>query len=151
MDEGETTQAIVQRAVDSHGFLSWLDISVEAVEPGRLVLRAPYHEKLANRGRETRGEVHGGIAATLIDTAGGIACRTELSNPRGVGAATIDLNVSYLRAALGDLVATAETVRVGSTVGVSTVVVESETPDDGVAPVATGRGSFRLFHDDPDR
>lgn len=147
MDEGETTRDLLQAAVDDHGFLSWLDVRVDAVEEGRLVLRVPHDEKLVNHANR-RGEVHGGIAATLVDTAGGVVCRTEMANPSGVGAATIDLNISYLRAAIGDLVATAETVRVGTTVGVATVTVESDTPHDGVAPVATGRGSFRLFRDE---
>lgn len=143
MDD-EAIQELLQGAVDSHGFLSWLNLDVEAVEPDRLVLRVPYNEKLVNHGNR-HGEVHGGIAATLIDTAGGVVCGIALENPEGVDAATIDLNVSYLRAAVGDLVATAEPVRIGSTVGVARVTVESETPNDGVAPVATGRGSFRLF------
>lgn len=146
MDDGETTRELLQAAVDDHGFLSWLDLRVDEVDVGRLVLRVPHDEKLINHANQ-RGEVHGGIAATLVDTAGGVVCRTEMDDPRGVGAATIDLNISYLRAAVGDLVATAETVRVGTTVGVASVTVESETPNEGVAPVATGRGSFRLFRD----
>lgn len=148
MDDEETTPAVVQRAIDRHGFLSWLDLTAESVEEGRLVLRVPYNDKLVNHRNGVGGEVHGGIAATLVDTGGGVVCRTELDDPLGVGVATIDLNVSYLRAAVGDLVATAETVRLGTTVGVARVTVESETPDEGFAPVATGRGSFRLFRSD---
>ncbi|MFB6153568.1 MAG: hotdog domain-containing protein, partial [Halodesulfurarchaeum sp.] len=56
-----------------------------------------------------------------------------------------DLNVSYLRPARGDLVGTAEVVRVGGSVGVSTISVESETPDGAIKEVAVGRGSFRIF------
>ncbi len=138
-------RAFVQAHLDEHGFLSWLDLAVETIEPGHLVMRVPYDEKLANRSPGAEGHVHGGIASTLVDTAGGVACRTALDDPVGGGAATIDLNVSYLRPAVGDLVADAEVVRVGSTVGVATVTVESDTPDGERKPVAEGRGSYRLF------
>ncbi|HET7325563.1 MAG TPA: PaaI family thioesterase, partial [Halococcus sp.] len=59
--------------------------------------------------------------------------------------ATINLNVNYLRPAAGDLTATAEVVRAGSSVGVSTVTVESEAPDGEMKAVATGQGAYRLF------
>ena len=45
----------------------------------------------------------------------------------------------------GHLTATAEVIRTGSSVGVSTVTVESEAPDGGMQPVATGQGAYRLF------
>ena len=41
------------------------------------------------------GMVHGGIAATLCDTAMGCAVQTRL--PRGVGYSTLDISVRYLR------------------------------------------------------
>ena len=42
------------------------------------------------------GIVHGGVAASLLDTAMGCAVQTLL--PAGVGYTTLDLNVRYLRA-----------------------------------------------------
>ena len=41
------------------------------------------------------GMLHGGLAATLLDTATGCAIHTRL--PAGTGYATLNLNVSYLR------------------------------------------------------
>lgn len=140
----DDAQAFIQSYVDDHGFLSFLDLSVEDLDDGEMTLRVPYHEKLANHGAG-RGNVHGGIAATLIDTAGGLAVRTALDNPVEAGVATIDLNVSYLRPARGDLVADADVVRVGSTVGVAEVSVESTDDDGDTVEVAVGRGSFRVF------
>lgn len=148
MDASDSgARELVQAVVDEHGFLSWLDLRVEAVDAGRVVMRVPFDEALTNSGPGTPGGVHGGIAATLVDTAGGVACRTELDDPTA-GVATVDLNVSYLRAAAGDLVASAETVRVGGTIGVARVDVTSETPDDEEATVAVGRGSYRLFREE---
>lgn len=136
--------AFLQSFIDDHGFLSFLDLTVEELEQGHMVMRIPYHEKLANQG-PGKGNVHGGIASTLIDTAGGLCVHTSLEDPWESSVATIDLNVSYLQPARGDLVGTAEVVRIGGTVGVAEVTVESETPDGYVEPVAVGRGSFRIF------
>lgn len=145
--DADDAQAFIQSYVDDHGFLSFLDLQVEDVDTGEMTMRIPYHEKLANHGAG-RGNVHGGIAATIIDTAGGLAVRTSLDNPLEAGVATIDLNVSYLRPARGDLVAEADVVRVGSTVGVAEVEVTSESEDGEEEEVAVGRGSFRVFRSD---
>lgn len=145
--EVDDVRAFIQSYVDEHGFLSFLDLQVEDAGHGEMVLRVPYDEKLTNHG-PGQGNVHGGIAATLIDTAGGLAVRTGLDDPMASGVATIDLNVSYLRPAQGDLVASAETVRVGSTVGVAEVSVVAESEDDESEEVAVGRGSFRVFDSD---
>jgi uncharacterized protein (TIGR00369 family) len=108
--------------------------------------------------------VQGGVASTLVDVAGGMALRGHLDDVVEDGMATINLNVNYLEQATGDLTATAEVVRAGNTVGVSEVLLESETPDGGEAsearrtpsdepgesdgrgePVAVGTGAYRLF------
>lgn len=46
------------------------------------------------------GMVHGGLAATLLDTATGCAVHTRL--PAGTGYATLDLHVNYLRSITRD-------------------------------------------------
>lgn len=149
--DAEDSQAFIQSYVDDHGFLSFLDLSVEHVADGEMTMRVPHNDKLTNHG-PGRGDVHGGIAATLIDTAGGLAVRTALADPVEAGVATIDLNVSYLRPARGDLVAEADVVRVGSTVGVAEVTVEAHPTADHErsepSEVAVGRGSFRVFRGD---
>lgn len=133
-----------------HEFLSWLGVEIESLEYGRAEMRVPYQRKLTNvpwEGAEMEGNppVQGGVASTLIDTAGGIALRPYLDDPVGGHMATINLNVNYLRQATADLHATAEVVRAGNTVGVSEVVVESDVPAEGVQPVAIGMGAYRLF------
>lgn len=126
-----------------HGYLSWLNVSVEQFTKDTITLAVPYDEKLTNTTEPPT--IHGGIAATLADTAGGLALRPSLSNPLDGGVATINLNVNYLRRASGDLTARAEVVRAGKSVGVSEFYVESETPGDGVRPVAVGTGAYRMF------
>jgi len=148
---GPESHALMQSHIDEHGFLAWLGVQVESLDPGHLVMRVPYDDKLTNPaipGREDEGRtVHGGVAAALMDTAGGLAVRSTLSGPLSTGVATIDLNVSYLRPATGDLVATADVVRSGRTIGVAEMTVESQAHGHEQAEVAVGRGSYRIFQD----
>lgn len=110
----EGAAEFVRHAVEEeHGYLSWLGTRVETVERGRITLSVPYDEKLTN----PSDTVHGGVAATLVDTAGGLVQRFSAEDPLGTGVATVTLNVNYLRQATGDLRATAEIVRSGSTSG----------------------------------
>ncbi len=142
-------QAILQGYIDeNHEFLSWLGTTIEDVSDGEMTMAIPYDEKLTNTrpsARDRRPDIHGGVAATLIDTVGGLVFHTVFEEPAKSGAATINLNVNYLRPATGNLEATARIVRAGSSVGVSEMTVESTTPDGTTREVATGQGSYRLF------
>jgi uncharacterized protein (TIGR00369 family) len=143
-DFPEDAAGLVREYVeDRHDFLAWLGTEVEPIERGRVVLDVPYDEKLTNT--VTPPTVHGGVAATLIDTAGGIAQRTTFGDPLSGGVATVNLNVNYLRRASGDLRGTGEVIRAGNSIGWSAVTVESSTPDGETKPVATGQVAYRLF------
>jgi uncharacterized protein (TIGR00369 family) len=141
-DEGA---AELQAFVDRHGYLSWLGVTVEAVERGRIVMSVPYDEKLVNPDPDGTAVVHGGIAATLVDTASGFVLRTTFEDPADAALTTTDLDVSYLRPATGDLRAEAEVVRAGGSMGVTRVAVESERPDGERTEIAVGNASYRLF------
>ena len=69
-----------------------LGLSLELVEPGRVVFAVQPAEWMYN----PIGSVHGGIAATLLDSCTGCAVHTMLD--AGVGYTTTDLQVRYLRA-----------------------------------------------------
>jgi uncharacterized protein (TIGR00369 family) len=136
--------ALVERRIEEeHGYLSWLNTSVDVVERGRVVLSLPFDRKLTNG---DGGTIHGGVAATLIDTAGGIVQRTAFEDPLSGGVATVNLNANYLRPATGDLRAEATIVRSGGSIGVSDMTVTSEA-DGETAEVVVGQGSFRLFRE----
>jgi uncharacterized protein (TIGR00369 family) len=140
---------------EEHGYLSWLGAEVDTVERGRMELTVPFDEKLTNPA--SKPTIHGGVAATLVDTAGGLALRLAAEDPLAVDVATVSLNVNYLRRATGDLHATAEVIRAGSTIGVSRVNVTSTVPENGddgrdwgveegeEKLVATGQPSYRVF------
>lgn len=140
----EAVTVLQEYLEDEHEFLSWLDFTVEAFDAGRMVATVPFDGKLTNP--TDPPTVQGGVASTLVDVVGGIALRPYLEDPLEGDVATINLNVNYLRPATADLTATAEVIRAGSTVGVSYVEVESETPDGDVRAVAAGTGAYRLFN-----
>lgn len=150
----EAVDAIQHYFDTQHEFLSWLGVEIEELTYGGAVMRIPYQRKLTNVPWEgladdaeerTRHPVQGGVASTLVDTVGGIALRPFLDDPVNDSIATINLNVNYLRQATDDLRAEAEVIRAGGTVGVSEVLVESETPDGETKPVAIGMGAYRMF------
>lgn len=133
----------MQSRIDDHGYLSWLEVEIEALEPGRAVMRIPYKEALLNPEFAGNRSIHGGVASSIVDSCAGVTVRSALEDPT-TATATIDLNISYLRQATGDLVATGEVVRIGGSIGVAQVSVESTT-NGGVDEVAVGRASFRIF------
>lgn len=144
----ELEQAELEAArefIDGHGYLSWLGLTLEAASPGRVRMRIPWDEKLVNPTQGEGRNLHGGIAATAVDTSSGFALRTTFDDPRSAGLATIDLNISYLRPATDDLLFDARVVRAGRSVGVTDVTVESTKPDGEQVEVAVGRASYRLF------
>jgi len=130
--------------VEAHGFLSWLNLEVEELERGRIVMSVPYDEKLVNPGSQV-GSIHGGVAASLIDTASGFALRSTFDDPTTGSLATTDLNVTYLRPATDDLRVEAEVLRAGDSMGFTDTLVTSVAPDGDEKEVAVGRTSYRLF------
>ena len=129
-------------AIQNHGYLDWLDISVAELDPGRAVLTLPHREELANWGS---GTVHGGVTATLVDTSSAFALRTVLDDPVGATLATTDMDVKYVRPATNDLRAEAEVVRSGTSTGVTRVSVESTSPGGDTKEVVVGTTTYRIF------
>jgi len=68
-----------------------VNMDVAEVEEGRIVFTAEPAEYHYN----PIGSVHGGLAATLLDSALGCAIHTML--PAGVGYTTLEIKVNYLR------------------------------------------------------
>jgi uncharacterized protein (TIGR00369 family) len=73
-----------------------LGIEPVEVSPGRAVFAALPSDQLYN----PMGVVHGGFAATILDTAMGCAVHTTL--PAGTGYSTLELSVNLVRAITAD-------------------------------------------------
>lgn len=135
----------IQSIMDRHGFMSWLDLELEAVEDGRAVMKLPYREELAN---PDAGAIHGGILATLVDTASGMAIQTTFEEFGRTGLTTTDMSVSYVRPARSDVIVEAEVVRVGGSMAVTEAEVSGVAPGGERKTVVVGTTSYRLFRSD---
>ncbi len=87
--------------------------------------------------RQPSGVLHGGVTATLIDTAMAFAVRTRL--PKEEATATIDLTVHYLRPHLtGTFICTAKNVRAGKRI----FTVSAEVHNEEGKLIATGLSTY---------
>ena len=87
-----------------------LGLRLASVEPGRAVFQVTPGEFHYN----PIGSVHGGLLATIADSALGCAIHTTL--PAGVGYTTIELHTNFLRAitvASGEITCAAEVIHAG--------------------------------------
>lgn len=86
--------------------------------------------------------VHGGYAATLIDSATGCAVQTKLA--AGVGYGTIELKVNYVRkmvAETGRLLCTGTVIHAGRTM----LTAEAKITDEHGKLYAHGSGTFLVY------
>lgn len=121
-------------------FWRYLGIEVEAAGEGWVRLRVPVRDELRNA---AGAPVHGGVLATLIDAAIGGALGTYGSAASGgVDQATLDLNVTFIAAARGDvLVADGRIIRRGRTIAFG----ETRVTDGAGTLVALGRATYLLI------
>lgn len=92
------------------------------------------------------GSVHGGYAATLLDSCMGCAVHTTLA--AGVGYTSIDINITYVRAitlATGPVTARGEVINVGRRVG----TVRGTLTDAAGKVLAHGTSSCLIFEVEP--
>lgn len=137
--EGDPT--LVQRiAADAVPYWVSLGIRVERAEaPGHLFLRLGMREALGTRRHDV---MHGGAIASLIDAAAGGAIISQFGGDEDyAGQATLDLNVTFLNAATGDVVAEGRVLRASRTIAFTQVDVRN---GDGTV-VATGRATFSIL------
>lgn len=111
----------------------------ERIGDNQAQIRMAFQAEQAN----SRGEVHGGSIATLLDCVLASACRAH--DPEAYGVATIDLSLHYVSAGSGDLIATACCERRGRSISFARGEVRAE---DG-SLVAMATGSFKLIARQP--
>ena len=135
--DGEIAPDLLERLrgrLASSPALGWLGASLEEISLDRAVLKLPYREEISNGS----GTVHGGILATLADTAIAFALSTNFDGKMGF--ATSDLTIHFLRRARGDVFARARIVKKGARVNVG----EVEIVDDRGVEVARVLAGFLL-------
>lgn len=109
-DESKLRQDLAARMA-SAAFYGWAGISLASAREGHVEIEMevqPHHLNL-------QGFAHGGMIATLADTACGLAVRTQVDPGRRH--VTAELNVIYLAPARpGRIVARGSVVRIGMTI-----------------------------------
>lgn len=107
-DGERSTENEIRERVAESSFHASIGITVEQVRPGSVDLRLEAGSDHAN----LLGTVHGGVLATLLDTAAGLAVRSAI--PPGSRHVSVNLDVQFLAPAdMGTLLATGHVVRMG--------------------------------------
>lgn len=101
-------RAFAENALHTLPFSKLIGMRLEDLQPDLAVISIDMRDDL----RQPSGVLHGGVTATLIDTAMAFAVRTRLEMTEAT--ATIDLTVHYLRPHMtGKFTCTAKVVRAG--------------------------------------
>ncbi len=120
-------------------FNRWLKIKLQHVESGKAILEIPFRDEFVGDPRVPR--LHGGVIATLLDSAGGAAAMTTLTSKRD-HIATVDLRIDYLRpAAAVPVKAKGEVVFSGDRIVFTRMVAFQE---DELHPIAEARGVYHV-------
>ncbi len=137
-DEGEQT-ALDLVAPGSVAYWSHLGIEVDSAERGTVRLGLDMRPELGTR---LPGLMHGGAVASLVDSAAGAATATmrQPDDETWGGQATTDMNVTFLAAARGRIVAKATVLR--SSRMFAFVQVEVRAEDETL--VAIGRATYAI-------
>jgi len=135
-DEQEKWRARMRDVMVNTRFIESLGCVVDAWSPDEVRLRVPFDERLTNDGRE----FHGGVIASLMDTAGAAAVWAGHDFDRGLRASTVSMTVNYTGRAKGDLVAIGRCVKRGRDTHFSEIRVE----DTEGTLVATGTLVYRI-------
>lgn len=109
----EFLQAMANGEVPPPPIGKLMNFGVTEVENGRVVFTAQPGEFHYN----PVGAIHGGFAATLLDSA--MACSILSTLPAGIGSTTVELHINYVRPLgvdVGEVFCTGEVIHAGKTV-----------------------------------
>lgn len=125
------------RLRDGNPFHKLLEIEVEDASTGYARIKLPMAERLKGG---VGGSLHGGVLSALVDIAA-LGAMTSVFTPNEQAAGTAELNISYLRPALGShVIAEARVLKKGRALAV--IDVDITSPDGKL--VAKGRVSYAL-------
>ena len=118
-------------------FLEGLGIVFERYEPDDVTIRLPFREDLTTDGTF----FHGGVIASVMDTAGAAAAWSNHDFDKGSRASTVSMSIQYVGAAKkSDLVCHARAVRRGKELTFTEITA---TDSDG-RTVAHGVQTYRI-------
>ena len=123
----------IREAFERVPFVHLLKVELGEVRRGAATLYLEVRDEL----RQNNGVVHGGVIASLVDTAAAFAIITSLE--KGQTTTTVDLTIHYLRPLLeGRITAEARVLRVGRRI----LTIRIDVLDKTQALAATALTSF---------
>lgn len=135
--EQERRRRAVAELMPTTPFMGWLGLVFERYEHDDVTVRLPFREELTNDGTY----YHGGVLASVLDTAGAAAAWSHHDFTRGARASTVSLAIQYVGAAKrSDLTCHARTVKRGREL----VFTEITATDDEGRVVAHAVQTYRL-------
>lgn len=126
-------RAFAENALHNLSFAKLIGMRLVELEPDLATISIKMRDDL----RQPSGVLHGGVTATLIDTAMAFAVRTRLAINEAT--ATIDLTIHYVRPHLeGTFICTARVVRAGKRI----FTVSADVHNDEGKLIATGLSTY---------
>lgn len=112
-----------------------LGFALDALDDGRSQVRLGFQPHLGN----SRGEVHGGTVAAIIDAAMSQAVRSLVD--REMGVATMTMNLNYLAPAKGEIICRGTVIKRGRSI----MFTEAEVFGEDGALACRASASYRIL------
>jgi uncharacterized protein (TIGR00369 family) len=129
----------VRTRARENAFWRYLGVQVDEAREGWVRLRVPARDELRNA---AGAPVHGGVYSALVDLAvGGALSTMHEASAGGVGQTTLDLNVSFIGAGMGDVFAEGRILRRGRTIAFG----EATITDGAGKLLAVGRATYMIL------
>jgi len=129
----------VRARARDNSFWRYLGVEVESASEGKVRLVVPARDGLRNA---PGAPMHGGVFSALVDMAvGGALSTMHEASAGGVGQTTLDLNVSFMGAGTGDVIADGRILRRGRTIAFG----EATITDRAGKLLAVGRATYMII------
>lgn len=112
-----------------------LGFRLDALEDGCSQVRLAFQHHLGN----TRGDVHGGTVAAIVDAAMSQAVRSLIDTAMGV--ATMNMNINYLAPARGEIICKGVVIKRGRSI----MFAEAEVFGEDGELACRASGSYRVL------
>ena len=136
-EEQHRRRAAVAQIMPATPYLAGLGVVIDRYEPDDVTLRLPFRADLTNDGTY----YHGGVIASVIDTAGAAAAWSNHDFDKGARASTVSMSIQYVGAAkASDLICHAKAVRRGKELTFTEIIAT----DAAGRVVAHGIQTYRI-------